>query len=559
VLITVLRLRPYRRSVAALAVLQVAQAAALLLLPTLNAAIIDDGVVRGDIDTIVRFGGLMLVVTLVQVVCAVGAVRLGSRIAMAVGRDLRAAVFERVRGFSALEVGRFGTSSLITRTTNDVQQVQAVVLTAATSAVAAPILCVGAVVLAFGQDVRLAFVVLALVPLLGLSVGLVLRWTRPVFRTVQQRVDVVNRVLREQITGIRVIRAFRRDEHEQRRFGRANDDLTEVASRSGRLTTLLLPLMLTTVNVVGVPLVWFARDVRIGVLIALLGYLVLVLTSAMMASALFMAVPRAEVCAERIDEVLRAEPSIRPSVTPVRRLKKPGHLDISGADFAYPGAAAAVLCGIDLVARPGTTTAIIGSTGSGKSTVLGLVPRLFDVTGGRVLVGGEDVRDLDPALLAATVGLVQQKTHLFSGTVASNLRYGRPDATDAELRRALEVAHLEIPTDQPVSQSGTNLSGGQRQRLAIARMLVRRPEVYLFDDSFSALDHTTDAAVRAALAHEIGDKTVVVVAQRVSTIRDADRIVVLDEGRVVGAGTHHELATTNGTYREIVLSQEDAA
>jgi ATP-binding cassette subfamily B protein len=559
VLISVLRLGPYRRSVVALVVLQVVQAVALLLLPTLNAAIIDDGVVRGDIGAIVRFGALMLAVTVVQVVCAVGAVRFGARIAMAIGRDLRAAVFERVRGFSALEVGRFGTPSLITRTTNDVQQVQAVVVSAATSAVAAPILCLGAVVLAFGQDWRLAFVVLALVPLLGLSVGLVLRWTRPVFRRMQQRVDAVNRVLREQITGIRVIRAYQRDEHEQRRFGRANDGLAEVAVRSGRLMTLLLPLMLTTVNVAGLPLVWFARDVRIGVLIAFLGYLVLVLTSAMMAAALFTTLPRAEVCAERIDEVLRTTPSILPPVVPVRRLEKPGHLDISGADFAYPGAAAAVLRGIDLVARPGTTTAIIGSTGSGKSTVLGLVPRLFDVTGGRVLVGGEDVRDLDSALLAATVGLVQQKSHLFSGTIASNLRYGRPDATDAELRRALEVAHLEIEPDEPVSQSGTNLSGGQRQRLAIARMLVRRPEVYLFDDSFSALDHTTDAAVRAALAHEIGERTLVIVAQRVSTIRDADRIVVLDQGRVVGTGTHHELVAANGTYREIVLSQEEAA
>jgi ATP-binding cassette subfamily B protein len=391
---------------------------------------------------------------------------------------------------------------------------------------------------------------------------------RPLFRSMQKRLDTVNRVLREQITGIRVIRAFVKDDYEQRRFDGANKDLTAVSLATGRLMALMFPTVMAIVNVSSVAVLWFGAHridsggMQVGALTAFLSYLMQILMSVMMATFMFMMVPRAEVCAERIQEVLHTDSSVVPPQVPVTELRRHGHLQLSGVDFAYPGAEAAVLRGVDMVARPGETTAVIGSTGSGKSTLLGLIPRLYDATGGRVLVDGEDVRVLDPKVLSETVGLVPQKPYLFSGTVASNLRYGRPDATDEELWHALEVAQakdfvaaLEGGLEAPIAQGGSNVSGGQRQRLAIARCLVRRPEIYLFDDSFSALDYATDAALRRALARETSQATVVIVAQRVSTIRDADRIVVLDEGRVVGTGTHAELMRDNKTYREIVLSQ----
>jgi len=391
---------------------------------------------------------------------------------------------------------------------------------------------------------------------------------RPLFRTMQERLDTVNRVLREQITGNRVIRAFVRDDYETKRFGVANGELTDVSLSTGRLMALMFPTVMTVVNLSSIAVLWFGAHridsggMEIGALTAFLAYLMQIVMSVMMATFMFMMVPRAEVCAERIQEVLETESSVVPPVTPVHELPTHGHLEIRGADFRYPGAEEPVLRSVDLMARPGETTAIIGSTGSGKSTLLGLVSRLFDVTDGQVLVDGTDVRTVDPALLAKTVSLVPQKPYLFSGTVATNLRYGNPDATDEELWHALEVAQakefveaLENGLDAPISQGGTNVSGGQRQRLAIARTLVRRPEIYLFDDSFSALDYATDAALRTALARETAEATVVIVAQRVSTIRDADRILVLDEGRVVGSGTHHELMDGNETYREIVLSQ----
>ncbi|MFC8951498.1 ABC transporter ATP-binding protein [Streptomyces sp. NPDC057101] len=561
-------LGPYRKPIALLVLLQFLQTCASLYLPTLNADIIDDGVVKGDTGYILQFGALMVGVSVVQVVCNIGAVFYGARTASALGRDVRGAVFDRVQSFSARELGHFGAPSLITRTTNDVQQIQMLVLMAFTLMVSAPIMCVGGIVMALGQDVPLSAVLLAVVPILGIAVSLIVRRMRPLFRTMQERLDTVNRVLREQITGNRVIRAFVKDSYEEERFRGANAELTDVSMATGRLMALMFPTVMTVVNVSSVAVVWFGAhridsgEMQIGALTAFLAYLMQIVMAVMMATFMFMMVPRAEVCAERIEEVLATESSVVPPVDPVRTLARRGHLEVRAAEFRYPGAEESVLKDVGLVARPGETTAIIGSTGSGKSTLLGLVPRLFDATGGEVLVDGVDVRRLDPDLMAKTVGLVPQKPYLFSGTVATNLRYGKPDATDEELWHALEVAQaadfvrkLEAGLNAPIAQGGTNVSGGQRQRLAIARTLVQRPEIYLFDDSFSALDYETDALLRAALARETADSTVVIVAQRVSTIREADRIIVLDAGRVVGTGRHRDLMADNETYREIVLSQ----
>ena len=568
-------LGPYTRPITLLVLLQLIQTIATLYLPTLNADIIDNGVIKGDTGYILQTGGIMLGVTLAQVVCAVGAVYFGARTAMALGRDIRASVFHRVQSFSAREVGHFGAPSLITRSTNDVQQVQMLVLMTFTLMVSAPIMCVGGIIMALNQDVQLSLLLVAIVPLLGVVIGLIVSRLRPLFRSMQVRIDGINRILREQITGLRVIRAFVKDTHERERFGVANDELTDNAIRVGKLLALMFPLVMMVVNVSSVAVLWFGAHIinsggmQIGALTAFLSYLMQILMSVMMATFMFMMVPRAEVCAERIQEVLDTESTVVPPLAPVRELKRAGYLELRGAEFRYPGAESAVLRDISIDARPGETTAIIGSTGSGKTTLLTLIPRLSDATDGSVLVDGVDVRDLDPVLLAKTVGLVPQKPYLFSGTVASNLRYGNPDATDEELWAALETAQakdfvekLAEGLDAPIAQGGTNVSGGQRQRLAIARVLVRRPEIYLFDDSFSALDYATDARLRAALSRETADATVVIVAQRVSTIRDADRIIVLDEGSVVGTGTHHELMDSNETYREIVLSQlteEEAA
>ncbi|MFI9273778.1 ABC transporter ATP-binding protein [Kitasatospora sp. NPDC052896] len=561
-------LGPYSKPISLLVLLQLVSTIAALYLPTLNADIIDNGVVKGDTSYILRTGGVMIGVTLVQALCSIGAVFFGARTAMALGRDIRTSVFDRVQSFSSRELGRFGAPSLITRTTNDVQQVQMLVLMTFTLMVAAPIMCVGGIIMALNQDVELSSLLIVAVPLLGVLVTLLIRQLRPQFRSMQTKIDTVNRILREQISGIRVIRAFVKDGHEQRRFDTANTDLTGTSLRVGQLLALMFPTVMLVVNCSSVAVLWFGAHridsggMQVGALTAFLSYLMQILMSVMMATFMFMMVPRAEVCAERIVEVLDTESSVVPPHAPVTELRAHGHLDLRGVEFRYPGAEAPVLRGIDIAARPGETTAVIGSTGSGKSTLLGLIPRLFDATDGEVLVNGVNVRELDPAKLAESVGLVPQKPYLFSGTVASNLRYGRPDATDEELWHALEtaqakdfVSRLEGGLEAPIAQGGSNVSGGQRQRLAIARALVRKPQIYLFDDSFSALDYATDARLRKALARETADATVVIVAQRVSTIRDADRILVLDEGSVVGSGTHHELMADNPTYREIVLSQ----
>jgi ATP-binding cassette subfamily B protein len=488
VLIRLLRtyLSPYKKPIALLVLLQFLQTCATLYLPTLNAHIIDNGVVKGDTGYILSFGALMIGISLVQVFCNIGAVYYGARTASSVGRDLRAAVFDRVQSFSAREVGHFGAPSLITRTTNDVQQVQMLALMTFTLLVSAPIMCVGGIVLALGLDVPLSAVLVAVVPVLGIGVTLIVRRLRPLFRTMQVRLDTVNRVLREQITGNRVIRAFVRDDYEKDRFESANSQLTEVSLGTGRMLALMFPMVMTVVNLSSIAVVWFGAHriasggMQIGDLTAFLAYLMQIVMSVMMATFMFMMVPRAEVCAERIQEVLDTSSSVVPPSAPVVELRRHGHLEIRGAGFRYPGAEEPVLKSIELVARPGETTAVIGSTGSGKSTLLGLVPRLFDATDGEVLVDGVDVATVEPKLLAKTVGLVPQKPYLFAGTVATNLRYGNPDATDEELWHALEVAQakgfverLENGLDSPIAQGGTNVSGGQRQRLAIARARLR--------------------------------------------------------------------------------------
>jgi ATP-binding cassette, subfamily B, multidrug efflux pump len=570
VLIRLLRvqLRPYQKSIFLVVLFQFVATLATLYLPTLNADIIDNGVVPGDTGYVMMVGGEMLGITLLQIAAQVAAVYFGAQVAMAVGRDIRAGIFSAVMDFSAREVGQFGAPTLITRTTNDVQQVTMLVLMTLLLMVSAPIMCVGGIVLALHQDVPLSGLLLVIVPALVLVVTLIIARMRPLFRTMQVRIDKVNRIMREQITGIRVIRAFVRDEREQARYGVANDELTDVSLRVGKLMALMFPTVMLLVNISSVAVLWFGGhriddgSMQIGALTAFLSYLMQILMAIMMATFMFVMIPRAEVCAERIEEVLDTAPSVVVAAEPVTELLRHGHLELREVDFHYPGAEAPVLAGVNLTARPREITAVIGSTGSGKTTLLNLAPRLFDATGGTVLVGGVDVRELDPWVLSRAVGLVPQRPYLFSGTVASNLRYGNPEASDEELWTALEVAQarefveqMEGGLEAPIAQGGTNVSGGQRQRLAIARVLVHRPEIYLFDDSFSALDYATDAALRAALTAHIADATVVIVAQRVSTIREADRIVVLDDGKVVGTGTHPELMDTNPTYREIVLSQ----
>jgi ATP-binding cassette, subfamily B, multidrug efflux pump len=573
VLIPLLRtyLQPYKRALTAVVALQFLGTIAALYLPTLNADIIDNGVAQADTTYILQVGAIMLGVTLVQVACSIGAVWFGARSAMGFGRDTRAAIFHRVGTFSAREVTRFGAPSLITRTTNDVQQVQMLVLVTATMMVTAPIMAVGGIIMALQQDVGLAWIIVVSVIALVIAVGLIVSRMIPQFRRMQTRIDTVNRVLREQITGIRVVRAFVREPVERDRFGAANDDLTQVSLRVGRLMALMFPTVMLVMNVSSIAVLWFggqridAGDMQVGALTAFLAYLVQILGAIMMATFMLVLVPRAAVSAERITEVLETDSTVVSPVDPVSAVVERGHVELRGATFRYPGAEDPVVCDVSFTATAGQNTAIIGSTGAGKTTLLSLIPRLFDATGGSVLVDGVDVRELDPEVLHARIGLVPQKAYLFTGTVADNLRYGKRDATEEEIWEALRIAQADdfvraLPDglDSEVSQGGSNFSGGQRQRLAIARAVIRRPEIYLFDDSFSALDLGTDARLRAALRPITLESTVITVAQRVSSIVDADQILVLDHGELVGVGTHEELLESCPTYVEIVESQRPA-
>jgi ATP-binding cassette subfamily B protein len=561
-------LRPYRRELVLLVVLQSVQVAAALSLPALNADIIDHGVLPGDTAYIRSRGAVMLLFAIVQVTFAVAAVRVGARVAMGFGRDIRAALFHRVTDFSAREVGTFGAPSLITRITNDVQQVQMLVVMACTMAIAAPITMVVGVIMAVRQDVGLSVVLLVSMPLAAVVLGLLVSQMVPTFRRMQDYIDGINRVLREQITGIRVVRAFVREPEETERFEAANVELTATALRGGRLMSSMFPTVNLLINASSVAVLWVGAyevgtgELQVGALIAYISYLVQILMSVVMATFTISMVPRASVSGGRIQEVLDTEPSVAPPVNPVLDVPRLGTLEMEAVGFHYPGADEPVLCDISFSTGPGKTTAIVGSTGAGKTTLVSLIPRLFDATDGAVRVDGVDVRDLEPARLWDGIGFVPQRPYLFSGTVASNLQFGRPDATEAEMWEALEVAQAaEFVRAMPgglgarIEQGGTNVSGGQRQRLSIARALVRRPSLYVFDDSFSALDLTTDAKLRAALKPHTADAAVVIVAQRVSTIATADDILVLDDGRLVGRGTHDQLLEDCPTYAEIVQSQ----
>lgn len=561
-------LRPYTALAGAVVLLQLTQAVAALFLPTLNASIIDDGVATGDTGTIWRLGGIMLLVSLLQIGAQIAAIWFGAKTAMSVGRDLREAVFERGLNFSGREVAKFGAPTLITRNTNDVQQVQMLVLMTATMIVSAPLTAIGGIFMALREDASLSWLILVAIIALGTIIGVLIAQMTPLFQTQQTRIDTLNRVLREQISGLRVIRAFVREPTEAARFDRANAELADTATRVGRRMAMMFPAVFVVMNVSSVAVVWFGAfriadgSLQVGQLTAYLAYLTQILMSVMMATMMLMIAPRAAVSARRISEVLDTPSSVIPPLRPVTPENHHGELDFQNVGFTYPGAEKPVISGISFTAHPGTTTAIIGSTGSGKTTLVNLIPRLTDATSGSVRLDGIDVRELDPDVLWGRIGLVPQRPYLFSGTVATNLRMGNPEASDRELWRALEIAQAKdfverMPhgLDSVIAQGGTNVSGGQRQRLAIARALVRRPDIYVFDDSFSALDVSTDARLRQALAREVGQATVVTVAQRVSTIRDADQIVVLDGGVIAGVGTHESLLASCPTYAEIVDSQ----
>ncbi|WP_207343451.1 ABC transporter ATP-binding protein [Arthrobacter sp. E3] len=558
--------KPYKAWIAAVIVLQLISTVAALYLPTLNARIIDEGIAKGDTDFIWSTGVTMVVVCFIQVISAIGGIYFGARTAMAIGRDLRREVYYRVNALGALDVSHFGTATLITRNTNDVQQVQMLLLMALNFMVSTPIMCIGGIIMALREDVGLSWLVWVSVPLLFAVVGFLVVKLLPLFREMQDRIDTVNGVLREQITGIRVIRAFVREDYEAGRYRDANLALTKVSVKVGNLFVLMFPVIMMILHLATAAVLWFgghrvdAGQMQIGSLTAFLQYLLQILVAVMMGVFMVMMIPRAAISAERLDEVFSAEPSL---AVPVGADQPERHeVEFSAVSFGYPGAERPVLNNVSFTAREGQTTAIVGSTGSGKSTLLNLIPRLFDPQAGTVRIGGVEVSELSRSQMAELVGLVPQKPYLFSGTVASNLKFGRPDAGDDELWEALRVAQAKDFVDgkphrlnTPIAQGGINVSGGQRQRLCIARALAARPRIYLFDDSFSALDVATDQRLRESLADATTGATVIIVAQRVSTIREADHIIVLDGGEVVGAGTHEELLESNATYREIVESQ----
>ncbi|MFC2623455.1 MAG: ABC transporter ATP-binding protein [Propionibacterium acidifaciens] len=561
----------YRGWFALIVLLQAAASVASLMLPNLNARIIDTGVAYGDTAYIWRTGGRMLAVGGAQVVAQCLAAVLGARLAMGIGRDIRAGLFHTVLNYSSQEVDHFGAPSLITRTTNDVQQVQQLILMTCIMILGAPFTMVGAVIMALREDMGLSWIVAVAVAVLIVLVGAIVRQMTPAFRKNQRSIDRINQVVREQLSGIRVIRAFVRERRERKRFDTANRSLMLLGFRIGALFSLLIPVVMLIMNASTAGVWWFgglrvdSGDIQVGQITAFMTYMFQMLMSVMMAAIMMIQLPRAQVCAGRIMAVLRTRSTVVPADRPVRKLAETGSMEMTDVEFSYPGAEEPVLHDINISLRPGTTTAVIGSTGSGKTTLANLVPRLYDVTGGSIKLDGVDIRRLDMDLLWSRIGLVPQRPYLFSGTVASNLRYGSPEATDDQMWAALATAQAADFVEQmdggleaPIAQGGSNVSGGQRQRLSIARALVKRPEIYVFDDAFSALDVATDARLRAALAAETRDAAVLIVAQRVSTIRDADQIIVLDSGRIVGRGTHAELLTECTTYQEIVHSQMSA-
>jgi ATP-binding cassette subfamily B multidrug efflux pump len=568
-------LKPYWIPITIVFVLTLVRAVTGLYLPTLNADIINRGVATGDTGYIWTVGGYMLGVTLLQIVCTIIGTYLGAKAAMAFGRDVRGSLFRKVESFSQGEINRFGTPSLITRSTNDVQQIQMVVAVGLSLMIFAPMMLIGGIILALRQDAPLSLTLAVILPVMLVFIGLVLWRAVPIFRSMQKKTDRINQVMRESLIGVRVIRAFARTDYEARRFEDANQDLTGVGLKVMRIFAIVFPVLFGIMNLATVAIMWYGAKrvdslgMPIGNLTAFIAYVMQILFSILMASMLASFIPRAAASATRVQEVLDVEPSIaEPAVAivvPAGGDGLHGLVEFKNVEFRYPGAEAPVLTGISFTARPGQTTAIVGSTGSGKSTLISLIPRLYDVTSGAITLDGVDIRDVERADLWKHIGFVPQKAFLFSGTVASNLRYSDEAATETDLWKALDIAQgkefveaMPEGLEEPIMQGGTNVSGGQRQRLAIARALVKKADVYVFDDSLSALDFKTDALLRAALKREITDATVLVVAQRVSSIMHAEQIVVLDEGTIVGLGTHTELMKTCETYQEIVYSQLSA-
>lgn len=562
-------LKPYWKQVTLTVVLLLLQVMSNLYLPNLNADIINNGVAKGDIRYILKTGSFMLVVTLLLAACAIASSYFSSKISMSFGRDMRRAIFHKVESFSQADLDKFGTPSLITRNTNDVQQMQMLVLLGLNLMVMAPLMCIGGVIMALRQDVVLSSSIIVIIPVMAVAVWIILSKATPLFRSIQIKIDRVNQIMREKLMGVRVIRAFVRNDYEAKRFDETNRDLTTTTLRVNRIIALAIPSLIIIMNMSTVAIIWFggyridSGAMPIGNLTAFLTYIMEIMISIMLAMSMFVMVPRAEASAERVQEVLNTKPSIKDPTTPVEPRKSRGTVEFYNVEFSYPGAEESVLRDISFIAVPGKTTAIIGSTGCGKSTLVNLIPRFYDITGGSIKIDGVDIRDMHLRDLRGRIGLVPQKAFLFSGTIADNLRYGNENATDEELWHALEVAQakdfvMEIPGQlyAPVEQGGVNFSGGQRQRLAIARALVKKPEIYVFDDSFSALDFKTDAQLRLALKKETVHSTVIIVAQRVSTIMDADQIITLnDDGTIAGIGTHAQLMETCEVYRDIVYSQ----